>query len=155
MSPNGLCLTNKIYVGVWGCYMGPFLQFDIDKIEKVQRKAARFIGGDSNPETVAASLECSRTLDYRFLNWGESNRASRICSRWLRGWCQLYQPPTILNQFKINVKYVPHVIKTVNLQTLCHPMNSKTGNALSTKGVTLLFIKTLSLWKEPAGRFNC
>jgi len=45
----------------------------------------------------------------------------------------------------IKVKYVSHVIKTVKLQTLCHPTNSKTVDVLTAKGVTLPFIKTLYL----------
>ena len=112
----------------------------------------------ANPWTVAASLKCSRTLNYRFLIRGESNWGSRLCSMWLRGWYQLYQPLNILKQFKINVKYVIHVIKTVNLQTLCHPMNLKTINASSTKGAALLFIQKLFLLSssrmEPDGWFN-
>ena len=46
------------------------------------QKVVLIVTGITNPGTVAASIECSRTLNYRSLKRGESNLGSRLCSRY-------------------------------------------------------------------------
>lgn len=105
----------------------------------------------ANPWTVTASLKCSRTLNYRFLIRGESNWGSRLCSMWLRGWYQLYQPLNILKQFKINVKYVTHVIKTesTNIVSSHELKNSKCF--INKRCSTTIYTKTLSFEQFTSG----
>jgi hypothetical protein len=110
---------------------------DMDKIEKVQRKAARFI-----------KSRMLRTLNCHFYKREGSNSDWHSCSRWLRGWCQPYHHPLILSQYQANAEFEPHLLVTLRVQTLWHRMNWTIINALAQSVVILTFIEIHILWGQ-------
>jgi len=46
MQENRLHFVNKINNGIWAIVWDPYTTSDINKLERIQRRAARFITGD-------------------------------------------------------------------------------------------------------------
>ena len=67
----------------------PYLQKDINKLEQVQRKAARFVSGDYKSRTPGSMQKLLRKLDLLPLQVRRQQLRRPSCLRWLRGWYRL------------------------------------------------------------------
>ena len=82
----------------------PYLQKDIDKLEKVQRQAARFISGDYTSMGHGCVTQMLSDLrPHRSKIEGEQT-VWYSSSRWSRVWCRHCRPMTIWHQSMVNAK---------------------------------------------------
>ena len=154
MSTYSIYIFGQIDTWVWSDHLDPYLQSDIDKIEKVSRRLLVLSAAITNLGTVAVSQECSRTLNCHVYKREGSNSDWHSCSRWLRGSCQPYHHPLILSQYQTNAEFEPHVLVTLRVQSLWHRMNWTITNALAQNVEILTFIYRNSFFVRTVHNWN-
>ena len=93
--------------------LDPYYIQDIDKLERIQKQATRFIIGDYNSREEGCVTKCYTIWD---LNLYRNDAASIVfCSttKWSRGWCRLCHPRNFSIPHVQNAKLEPNSIQAL------------------------------------------
>ena len=103
-----------------GIIWDPYTETNINRLERIQRQAARFITGDYRSREEGSVSNMLEKLDLQELTGEERPRNLYSCTKWLRGWFLL------LNQTIIGKKQVPRDLSLLqNLRTTRQLTSSK------------------------------
>jgi hypothetical protein len=96
----------------------PYLQSDIDKIEKVQWKAVRFISDDYKSRVRGCVSRMLKDLELPLLQERRKQLRLTFMFKVVEGFMPAIPSSTILSQYQTNAEFEPHVLVTLRVQTL-------------------------------------